>query len=51
MDVNQVAALLGPRYCWAYHTEPVKRMMDYATMLEEKLAEAQAVKSCGCNPK
>ena len=34
-----VEAILGPRYIWAIHTEPVKRLMDYITALEAKLCQ------------
>lgn len=32
---NYVANLLGPRYCWAIHTEPVRILMEklYAAQL------------------
>lgn len=39
MNNDTAAQLLGPRYCWALHTEPVKRLIDYITALEAKLCQ------------
>lgn len=44
MDAKQVAELLGPRYNWAVHSEPVKRMMDYVTALEARLCQCPPVR-------
>lgn len=41
MDTNKVAELLGARYNHAVHSEPVKRVMDYATSIEQELATAR----------
>jgi len=48
MDNNTAAQLLGERYSWSLHTVPVQRLIDYITMLESRLNEAQAVKPCEC---
>ena len=45
-----VEQLLGPRYVWALHTEPAKRMLDYIRTLEARVNELQGVKPCECPP-
>lgn len=50
MNNETVIAILGPRYAWAINTEPVIRLMDYITILEEKLGILSAIKHCECPP-
>lgn len=50
MNSDTAAQLLGPRYSWAVHTEPVKRLMDYITAIEDRLNALAGVKPCECPP-